>query len=160
MGKERRMKRYIEQLIEDLDVACINAFDKLSALHTNTLLNEYIPLLDDDHKGIKVADLIGFEQFVFPRTSLLSDIEVTELTNSLINVYKAHGLNPVFSPCVPDLIRYGQLREHIKHQVYPRVGDLVDVELCDYIPPDCPFYNICPTMKNGSKCCSEQKNRA
>ncbi|MCU4176785.1 hypothetical protein [Carboxylicivirga sp. N1Y90] len=154
------MKRYIEQLIEDLDVARCNAADKLSGLHTNTFLNEYIPFIDDDHKGIRVADLIGLEQFVFPRLSLLSNIEVTELCQSLIEVYKAYGLNPIFSPCVPDLIRYGQLREHIKHHVYPQVGSMVDIELCDYIPPDCPFFKICPSTKNGAKCCSELQKRA
>ncbi len=154
------MKRYIEQLIEDLATAKANAGVKLSLLHKNSYSNEYTPVCEEKDAGICVSDLIGMEKFFFPRTNYLNNIEVSELTNELIEVYKAHGLNPIFAPCTTDLIKYGHLRAYITHQVFPLEGQMVDIEMCDYLPTDCPFAFLCPSAKNGSKCCEEHKKRA
>lgn len=156
------MKRYIEQLIEDLDTAKANASSKLRLVHENAFNSDYLPVCDEEDSGIVVADLIGMEKFFFPSTDFLNNIEVSELTNAIIAVYQAYGLNPIFAPCTTDLIKYGHLRSYMTHEVYPIEGKMVDIEMCDYLPADCPFFMLCSSAQReaGSICCDECKKRA
>lgn len=154
------MKRYVEQLVEDLEVTLENAGTKLSLFFDASDDTDYFPITDEDEGGILISDLIGMEKFVFPKVDYLNDIEAYELSSIMVKVFIAYGLNPIFWNEVPDKIRYGQLRDYIDHVVYPEKGTLVDLEMCDYLPDHCPFASICPILSKRSTCCGSRRKRA
>ncbi len=154
------MKRYVEQLIEDLEVSLEKAGQKLSLFFDSSDSLGYFPMMDDEEGGIQLSDLIGMEKFVFPKVSFLSEFEASALTNVMVKVFNAYGLNPIFWNEITDSIRYGQLREYIDHIVYPEEGTFVDLEMCDYLPEDCSFASTCPVAYITGKCCGERKSRA
>ena len=154
------MKRYVEQLVEDLEVTLENAGTKLSLFFNTSDSTDYFPITDEEEGGILISDLIGMEKFVFPKVEYLNDIEARELSNLMIKVFNAYGLNPIFWNELSYKIRYGQLRDYIGHLVYPEKGTLVDLEMCDYLPDHCPFASICPVLGKTGKCCGNRRNRA
>ncbi len=154
------MKRYVEQLIDDLEVTFGNAQEKLSLFFNSSNSSDYFPITDDDEGGVLISDLIGMEKFVFPKISYLSDCEAKELTGVMVKVFNAYGLNPIFGEAIPEKIRYGQLREYVSQVVYPVDGTLVDLEMCDYLPADCPFAATCPAVELTRNCCEDKKKRA
>ena len=153
------MKRYIEQLLEDLERAKLAAKHNLSSVFADAEKSDYALFADEELVGINIGKLIGMEQFVFPDIDYLSDDEVEKVVTALLAVYKAHGLNPIFERCVTDRIRYGHLRYGINFQVFPVEGQIVDVEMCDYLPQYCPLYSLC-SVHNKHKVCCELKQRA
>jgi len=159
-GMKQVMKRYIEQLVEDLEVSLDHAEQKLSLFFDNSCCFGYFPIGDDEEGGIKVSDLIGLEKFVFPKVDYLNDSEAKELTIIMFKVYRAYGLNTIFSGCIPDKIKYGQLRDYMSHVVYPELNQLVDIEMCDYLPIYCPFASLCPSVQTTGQCCAGNKKRA
>ena len=153
------MKRYIEHLLEDLETLKIKAVHNLSTFYKVAISSDYELYHDDEHVGIKLADLIGMEQFFFPNIDYITDDEAEKIVVALIDVYHAHGFNPMFEQCVSDRIKYGHLRNGLNQQVFPVENQIVDVEMCDYLPQYCPFYLIC-SHHNAQKVCCVSKNRA
>ncbi len=157
--KHRMMKRYIEQLLEDLNNIENAAGYNLKGVFNTPDGNAYEMCYDDELVGIKVGELIGMEQFFFPDIDYLTDIEVEKVVSALTAVYYSHGLNPIFESCVSDRIRYGHLRNGINYQVFPVENQIVDVEMCDYLPQYCPLYSLCSSYNKHQVCC-ELKQRA
>jgi hypothetical protein len=113
----------------------------------------------DEHAGIKVADLIGIEKFFFPNVDYLTDDEAEEVVEEFMAVFNAYGLNPIFEKCVTARIKYGHFRHALAHQVFPVENQVVDVEMCDYLPQYCPMHELCMRY-NSQKVCCEFKRRA
>ncbi len=153
------MKRYIEHLIEDLEKVRFESVERMKSFFTSPVANEYDLFQEEEQDGIKLSDLIGMEQFFFPNIDYLSDIEVSEVVTSMIKVFEAYGLNPIFESCVNDRIKYGHLRNSLEQEVYPVKDQSVDLEMCDYLPQYCPLYNLC-SHYNAHKVCCELKRRA
>ena len=153
------MKRYIEQLLEDLENIKHHAEHNLSSVFNASDGNAYDLFHDDESAGIKVGELIGIEQFFFPEIDYLSDGEVEKVADALNTVYRAHGLNPIFEQCVTHRIRYGHLRHGINHHVFPVENQVVDVEMCDYLPQYCPLFSLCFHHNKHNVCC-DLKQRA
>ncbi|MBR8536316.1 hypothetical protein KDU71_12160 [Carboxylicivirga sediminis] len=153
------MKRYIEHLIEDLEKVQVESAERLNSFFTVPVSSDYDCMHDEELEGVKLSDLIGLEQFFFPNIDYLSDVEVAEVVMSLIKVYEAYGLNPIFESCVNDRIKYGHLRYALEHQVYPVRNQVVDLEMCDYLPKYCPLYDLC-SHHNAHNVCCELKRRA
>lgn len=154
------MKRYVEQLLEDINLATLSASHRLTSYFSvgecespveYEIVNEI-----DEKDGVRVADLIGLDIFMFPKIEYLNEVEVKELVKEMITLWKVHGLNPIFAKCVPDQVKYCQLREYICEMVFPVMNDEVDIELCDHLPQYCPFAKTCPAVLLASQqaCCS------
>jgi hypothetical protein len=153
------MKRYIEHLIEDLEKVRMESVERLRNFFTSPVASDYELYQDEELDGVKLSDLIGMEQFFFPNIDYLSDVEISEVVNALTRVYEAYGLNPIFENCVNDRIKYGHLRIALEQEVYPVKNQVVDLEMCDYLPQYCPLYNLCSHF-NAHKVCCEMKRRA
>lgn len=153
------MKRYIEHLIEDLEKVRLESVERLRNFFTSPVASDYELYQDEELDGVKLSDLIGMEQFFFPNIDYLSDVEISEVVNALTRVYEAYGLNPIFENCVNDRIKYGHLRIALEQEVYPVKNQVVDLEMCDYLPQYCPLYNLCSHF-NAHKVCCEMKRRA
>ncbi|WP_439183737.1 hypothetical protein [Carboxylicivirga taeanensis] len=147
------MKRYIEQLIEDLESIQLEALERLKRFFWVSEGDEYELVQDEELGGVKLSELIGIEQFCFPNIDYLSDFEVTEVVKTITKVLEAYGLNPIFERCVSDRIKYGHLRIALEQQVFPVKDQLVDLEMCDYLPQHCPFFQMCSLFNAHEVCC-------
>jgi len=156
--KEQVMKRYVEQLMEDIELAKNSAEIRLSSYFESDQMAAYLPVVDESEEGgIKISELIGLEVFVFPKCEYLGEVESLDLTKALVILLKGYGFNPMFGSCVPNRIKYSLLRSAINHRVYPAENELVDLELCDYLPQYCPFAAECPAHAEGRGDCCTQK---
>ncbi len=153
------MKRYIEHLIEDIEEARLKAAKNLAMYFNVPVPHDFDLYHDEEHTGIKVAELIGMEKYVFPNVDYLTDLEAEVVIKGFIAVYHAYGLNPIFEKCVTDRVMYGHLRHFLNYQVYPVENEIVDVEMCDYLPQYCPMHELCSNY-NDHKVCCEMKKRA
>lgn len=156
---QQGMKRYVEQLMEDIDLAKKCAEIRLSSYFEGEGSNAY-QLVEEgfDESGVKISELIGLEVFVFPKSEYLGEVEFMELSNAMIALLKNYGFNPMFGSCVPIRIKYSLLRQAINHRVYPAEDQMVDLELCDYLPQYCPFAAECPAHAEGrSECCTQKR---
>ncbi|WP_430809737.1 MULTISPECIES: hypothetical protein [unclassified Carboxylicivirga] len=151
------MKRYIEQLIEDLESAQAKASERLYSFFDAAAGNEEQPLQDDDEEGIKLCDLIGIEQFYFPDIDYADDEEIEMLVERMQSLYTAYGLNPLFEQCVNARIKYGHLRYYLAQPVYPLQYQMVDIEMCDYLSHHCPLFDLCSQHNTHGVCCAIKK---
>ena len=157
--KQQVMKRYVEQLMEDINLAKSNAERRLSSYFECDHSAAY-HLVDDesDEAGIRISDLIGLEVFVFPKSDHLGEGELLDLSNAMIALLQNYGFNPMFGSCVPHQIKYSLMRHAINHRVYPGENQMVDLELCDYLPQYCPFAAECPAHIEGrGECCTQKR---
>ena len=153
------MKKYIKYLLEDLEELRLRSGKNLESFFETTEGTDFDLYHNDNHYGIKVGELFGMEQFFFPKVDYLTDKEAEVVVRSFTAVYNAHGLNPIFEKSVTDHIKDGHLRHALNHQVFPINNQIVDIEMCDYLPQYCPLYELC-SNNNKHKVCCELKKRA
>ncbi len=153
------MKKYVQQLIEDLNGLKRNAHSNLNAYFNGECVDEYLIIEDGEFKGIKVSDLIGLEFFMLPDLNYLNRNEIKELVKVLSNLWKAYGLDPMFAACVSDGVKYLQMKEYLNEFVFPTQNSMVDVEMCDFMPHACPYGEMCSSQNiAASKCCQKCNN--
>jgi hypothetical protein len=144
------MKRYVEQLLEDIEEAQNKAYetiDKWIDQNEAPGAEDYFDPRPDD--GILLCDLFGLEKDLLPDESLLDDEQINALTVAIIQLWRTHGLYPVFTPHLPRRVKYGLLRNYWNQMVFPSPGERVDVEMCDY--DTCPFCDCCPACGRKAK---------
>lgn len=148
------MKKYVQQLIEDLNDLKRDAAINRNAYFNGDCVNEYLILDEVDERGIKVSDLIGLDVYVLPELDYLNRDELSELVKTFSSLWEAYGLSPMFSSCTSDGVRYLQMREYLNEFVFPSQDDKIDIEMCDYMPHNCPFVSVCSSIKLGNPKCS------
>ena len=137
------MKRYVEQLLEDIEsvqnhsIETIDEWRKNNSAHS---IDEYFDPKQDE--GIILCDLLGLQQFFLPDESYLDDEEIQVLTTAIIQLWRSHNLYPVFTKNLPRRIKYSLLRDYWNQMVYPNPDGKTDIELCDY--DTCPYCVNCP----------------
>ncbi|MCG8578729.1 MAG: hypothetical protein MI866_02355 [Bacteroidales bacterium] len=151
------MKRYLEQLIEDLREARAKSTHNLSLFFKVPEMHDFDLYHNDEHAGIKVGDLIGMEKLFFPNVDYLTDSEAEKVVDEFYEVFKAYGLNPIFEVCVTAKVKYGHFRHALNHQVFPVNNQVVDVEMCDYLPQYCPMFELCMNYNSQRVCCMQRK---
>jgi hypothetical protein len=137
------MKRYVEQLLEDIEVAQNNAdkaIAKWESINENNHPDDFFDPQPED--GILLCDLFGLQRYFLPADSYLDDEEIQILVLSISQLWRAHGLIPVFTKNLPKRIKYNLLRDYWNQRVFPNPGEKVDIELCDY--ENCPYCDGCP----------------
>lgn len=144
------MKRYVEQLLEDIESVqanCIDKIEQLKADTTETTLDDFIE--PEVEEGIKLSDLFDMQQFFLPDESYLDDEEVKVLSFAIVQLWRSYNLNPLFNKKLPKRIKYSLLRDYWNQVVYPNPDNKTDIELCDY--SRCPYCLKCPvcTHKKG-----------
>ena len=148
--------RYIEQLIEDINRSETFAGERVDRfVNFNDLDSEFVCDDDIDSLGIKLSELFQIDKMFFPERKLLNAEQISLLINAMESLWRAYGLNPVFPPTATDEVKYCQFRDHLDHEVIPVSGKIMDVELCDYLPHHCPFFEWCPLAKEQNECTSK-----
>jgi len=145
--------RYIEQLLEDIHSSEMKAEKRLQNLKkVDDLDTDYFCEDEIDTFGVKLADLFELDKIFFPERRMLNGDHMDRIVEALTSLWMAYGLNPVFHRNAPVEVKYCQLRDHLDHVTTPVSGKIMDVELCDYLPEYCPFFDWCPLAKEYSKC--------
>ena len=153
------MKRYIVQLIEELELAQAKAQNMMQLVTLNNFDEEYTPFSESEFTGYRVSELIGMEEYLFPNTEYLDENEAFQLVNAIIRLWNSYGLNPLFMEGLPPKLKYSQLKNYLKEEVFPSEGEIVDVEVCDYLPHHCPNSAQCPVARCSDHYC-KHKNSA
>jgi len=149
--------RYIEQLLEDIRNSEMLAGKRLQNLKKlDDLDTDYLCEDEIDSFGVKLSDLFELDKIFFPEKRMLDKNQMNQLVEALMSLWKAYGMNPVFPINVSVEIKYCQLRDHLDHVTMPVPGKVMDVELCDYLPEYCPFFDWCSLAKEYTKCQSNQ----
>ncbi|NPA37217.1 MAG: hypothetical protein GXO47_10260 [Chlorobi bacterium] len=144
-----KMDRYVEQLIEDIRTSVITAekrLDEISDFQEDEIF--HFDVDDNSFHGIILSVLFDIDKMFFPELILLNDSHISVLVNEIEKLWRAYGLNPVFHDALPDSLKYCQFRNYMTHVVYPVKSKIVDVELCDYLPHQCPFGELCPVAES------------
>ncbi len=150
------MKRYVEQLLED-----IKSSEALAAKRVERIVgfidleSDYVSDDDIDSLGIKLSRLFHLDEMFFPERRFLNEEQISLLVNSLERLWKAYRLNPLFPPNATNEVKYCQFRNHLNHEVLPVSDNTMDVELCDYVPYYCPLFEWCPLVQDRNECSSK-----
>ena len=141
------MKRYVEQLLEDIEAAqnrAIETIERWQQQNSEMSIEDFFEPQSED--GIMLYDLFGLQQYFLPDESYLDDEEVAELSSAIIQLWRAHNLRPVFTKNLPKRIKYSLLRDYWNQMVYPDPSGKTDIELCDY--SSCPYCVACPVCSH------------
>lgn len=138
------MKKYVEQLIQDIENAKLNKPDKPE-----------VALLKPDHPALEYGldhiaewecapyqpmhELLGLEPAYFPPEEKLNDEMITALVSKLLDLWEVFNFYPDFPENLPDRIRYKFLVQHLEEDVQYVSEGMIHIEFCDYEPEKCPF---------------------
>jgi len=142
------MKRYIEQLIEDMRAAAIAAppdpFDN--------------PDLDDDEAFEmemeeterfvngpyqKLADIVGIDKIMLPAPERLAEGDMQKLIPEIVALLNAYHFQPEYPEKVPPLMIYQALYNIWDDDFVQMRFGTVHIDFCDYDPETCPFPGYC-----------------
>ena len=141
------MKRYVEQLLQDIEVAQNSCYETIGLwVKQNEVLTIEDMLDPSEDQGITPQELFKIDALALPPESYLDDEEVWELSLAFSQLWRAHGLYPIFTPHLPKRIKYSLFRDFWQQQVFPSQGEKVDVEMCDHAT--CDYCNQCPVCKS------------
>ena len=141
------MKRYVEQLLEDIEVAQNNCYETIAKWEQDNddlTLDDMIDPSED--QGISPEKLFGIDVLALPPESYLDDDEAWELSLAISQLWRSHGLYPIFTLHLPKRVRYSLFRDFWQQQVFPIPGERVDVEMCDF--DVCDHCHKCPVCKS------------
>ncbi|PZX18053.1 hypothetical protein LX69_01088 [Breznakibacter xylanolyticus] len=141
------MKRYVEQLLEDIEAAQNSCYETLALWAGRNEVTSIEDMMDPDAEGgITPEELFGIDLLALPPDSYLDEEELWELSLAFSQLWRAHGLYPVFTRHLPKRIKYNLFRDYWQQPVYPSPGDKVDVEMCDH--EVCSYCDLCPVCKS------------
>ncbi len=142
------MKRYIEQLVDDLRKAAENAPHLKNVIQNLSPDEEFDRNIEDVERFVrgeneKLSDILGIPLIMLPLEDKLSDQQVELIVNELINLLNAWNFYPDFPENVPDKLKYkALLGVWESEQTYMRSGHM-HIEFCDYDRENCPFPGYC-----------------
>jgi len=138
------MKRYIEQLIEDLEMVANNPPDPVYI--------EAPPHLDN-HPEIAELALVPFKPIeewtginmeVFPHFTELTDQECEALNEAIFRVFESLHIDLVDAPeDLPPEMLYDALSSNWNYHVQYLPSSGFDLELCTRDPETCPYGDFC-----------------
>jgi hypothetical protein len=111
----------------------------------------------DGEGGVLFSNFTGIVGDMFVDPMRLTVEEVDTLVHLLTDLYRCHGLNPVFHPSVSVINKYIQMRDFCNQRVYPHPTEMVDVEFCDYAANSCPYSETCISPILSRALCSSVK---
>jgi hypothetical protein len=143
------MKRYIEQLLEDIRKAAASAphlHEQKHYLTDEEELDEHFEEIESYVHGennIPLSSIVGIPANMLPAPSKLSRAQIKLLVKELVRMLNSWNFYPDFPENVPDEMKYRALISvWDSEQTYMRSGQM-HIEFCDYDPEKCPFPGYC-----------------
>jgi hypothetical protein len=147
------MKRYVNQIIEDIDlllkkdppykkaVVHENFFDEMAELE------EYF--LND--AGLAVSKFSGIEKEHLPAAEILTYEQLNLLNQKILELLNYCNFFIDFPDDVPDSVLYNQIRENWERFKLPEIDANCHFEFCEYEVEKCPFPGYCNNCEKLSK---------
>jgi hypothetical protein len=146
------MKRYIEQLIEDLRNAAIQApedpFDDPDLDQDEALELE----LEESERFVsgpteRLSDIVGIPQKHLPAPGKLTDKQKQKIVPELIDLLHAYNFYPEYPDGVPLHLVYNAIYGIWEDDYVPMRFGQSHIEFCDYDEENCPFPGYCNLCK-------------
>lgn len=142
------MKRYIEQLVEDIAKQSSNQ-------KKSTKVAEVIPSIDEmeihfamverylEADPTPISEITGFQAYLLPPAGRLTKAQKGKLAKSLERLANSFNFHLDFPQKYPGHLKYKFIRKFwYGEHVYLRVGEN-HIEFCSYDKSSCPFPAYC-----------------
>ena len=138
------MKRYVEQLIEDIDAA-----------HRDTVEREtYAPKsfeeeMEEVERYISTdpeytfSQQCGLQREQFPPADRLTDKQMMAICKAFESMMASYNIDATMPEALPMDMAYKTLLSVLDMKVMITYSGFVTIEFCDYEPNDCPFGDYC-----------------
>ncbi len=137
------MKRYIEQLIEDLQEAKSYAPKQKAAseMTENEFMEELyeIDRIIDEEEDKPMYNIFGIDPQIFPPHEKLTDEQATLLSSKIIDLWAEFNIDAVYPVNFPLAKLYPLLVEKFKEPFLYFPMGMTDIEFCNCEPDKCPF---------------------
>lgn len=138
------MKKYIDQLIEDLEKVKANKPDKpdVHILYPDHPALEYgLDYIAEWECApmIPMAELLGFPQENLPVVEKLNESQAAAISEKILDVWQEFNFYADFPDGLPELTKYQILRKKWGEEVQYISDGMCHFEFCDYEPENCPF---------------------
>ncbi|RLD60027.1 MAG: hypothetical protein DRJ01_10395 [Bacteroidetes bacterium] len=145
------MKKYLNQLIEDMHKAAENLPAK-----------PYLEISEDEeclrgvmeYESIKpkpMQEWFGIDKANFPPAEKLSKDELKLMVGEILKLWNAYNFDAVLPENLPDDIAYKVLVDNFDKPVEWISEGTVGIEFCDYDEDNCPFPGYCNLCKEFSE---------
>jgi len=139
------MQRYIQQLIEDLNIAESNPIKDLDSGNDYEGF-EQMMLKIENYERLDLTQVLGISFEELPPPERLSVEQTQKLMVALLNAMAAQGTNVSFPGSgIPVGLAYGELRKYLKEGLSSMSG--WNIDFCDGNCGDCTFLSYCETGK-------------
>lgn len=134
------MDKYINYLLADIAAATTSL--PVHALSFDD--EEDVPFITADEEA-KVAprelltDIVGLKPEWFPPVDRLSETQIQQVTEALVDCLDAHSFIVNFPAGLPAPARYRILLAELKKDVPVLQYNIWQLDFCNYQPKDCPF---------------------
>lgn len=140
------MKRYLEQLINDMRESARNVSDEdLTVFFRNADDEDNLPFSEDYQHGPrrKLSEIVGIPSMSFPPEDQLTDNQTEILAREMELLLKAYFFYPEFPSGVPGRLRYRHLIRIWDDEHVFLINGENHLEFCDYDETNCPFPGYC-----------------
>ena len=149
------MRRYVQQLIDDLKQAELNPMEREFWDSDEEFTKAILEMLENDDR-VPLEHKIGVSYDELPEAGMLSEEELRQLLEAMLNALAANGAYVTLPEgAVPQELIYTELKKEIKDGVYPIHGWSID--FCSGDCDGCPFENYCE-LKDDLKDIADQTN--
>lgn len=136
------MQRYIEQLIEDIDLQISKT---RNALNNNVSDDEEFekPELYENSEQKRIEDYIGIETSCLPPDERINEEQLRDLFPKLLELLECRKLYLDF-PCeLPIRIKYKLMRKKWSEEILIIESGETHIEFCSYLKESCPLPEYC-----------------
>jgi hypothetical protein len=133
------MKKYLDQLIEDIQKAAENLPEK-----------PYLDISEDDEclRGVMeyestepkpMQEWFGIDKINFPATEKLTKEELKLMVDEILKLWHAYNFDAVLPENLPADVAYKVLIDNFDKPIVWVSEGRVGIEFCDYETENCPF---------------------
>ncbi|MBE9468106.1 MAG: hypothetical protein IMY72_07280 [Bacteroidetes bacterium] len=145
------MKRYLNQLIEDMHNAAKNLPEKpyLEISEAEECLRGCMEYESTEPKPMQ--EWFGIKKISFPPAEKLSKDELKLMVEEILKLWDAYNFDAVLPEGVPDELAYKMLVNNFDQPVVWVSEGTCGIEFCEYDEDNCPFPGYCNLCKKFSE---------
>lgn len=140
------MQKYVDYLIIDLQNAKKNVPAGTKPGDGYETFEDHMMALEES-PDIRLSDLFGISEEVFPPTENLSEIQLEQLNEAILDMWRAFNIETDYPEDVPATLLYPALVAQFSKETHYWPGWQMGIELCNFEPDKCPFGNELCTCK-------------
>jgi hypothetical protein len=162
------MKRYLEQLIEDMQIAAMQVpfpeelWESVTGESADEI-DDFSDLEEFINGPVKpLSEVVGIDSFAFPPAEKLTTSQIKLLYIEMYKLLEAYNFVADFPVGLPYKLRYEILRKNWDKEVVFMSRETIDLEFCEYNTSRCPFpprYCDCRFWEEEDRAEEQARNR-